>query len=82
MRTALGKGKRSAVYELAERSKNEKKAGDTVRYYVTGTKKSVAVVENSKLEEEANEMNRDENVPFYLDKLNSLAGKIQEVLKK
>lgn len=79
---ASGKGKRSAVYELAERSKNEKKAGDTVRYYVTGTKKSVAVVENSKLEEEANEMNRDENVPFYLDKLNSLAGKIQEELKK
>ncbi|MCQ2397199.1 MAG: DNA polymerase II [Lentisphaeria bacterium] len=76
-----GKGKRSAVYELAARSKQEYKAGDSLRYYVTGTKKSVPVVSNSKLEEEIDPANRDENTAFYADKLISLAAKLSEALE-
>ncbi|MCQ2403120.1 MAG: DNA polymerase II [Lentisphaeria bacterium] len=75
-----GKGKRSAVYELAARSQKELKPGDSVRYYVTGAKKSVQVVSNSKLEEEIDPLVRDENVAFYAEKLVSLADKFQEVL--
>ena len=76
-----GKGKRSAVYELAARAKARTyAAGDPLRYYVTGTKKSVSVVENAKLEEEADPASRDENIAYYTDKLASLADKLQATL--
>jgi len=75
-----GKGKRSAVYELAARSKQDFKPGDGLKYYVTGAKKSVSVVGNSKLEEEIDQNLRDENIPFYEDRLVSLAKKFQEAL--
>ena len=77
---ASGKGKRSAVYELVRRSSKAYAPGDAVRYYVTGTKKSVSVTDNSKLEEEIDEQNRDENLSFYADRLQSLAKKLQAVL--
>lgn len=75
-----GKGKRSAVYELAARSKREYKPGDAVKYYVTGTKKSVQVVSNSKLDEEIDATVRDENTAFYADKLITLSQKLSEAL--
>ena len=76
-----GKGKRAAVYELAARAKTRTYApGDSLRYYVTGTKKTVSVVENSKLEEEADPTSRDENIAYYADKLSSLAEKLQAAL--
>ncbi len=70
-----GKRGRAAAYELALRSDREYRAGDQVSYYVTGTKKNVAVHEAAKLVGEAEKGCRDENVDFYIAKLDSLAGK-------
>ncbi len=66
-----GKAKRSAAYELALKSRNEYRQGDQISFYVTGNKKNVSVVENSKLLSEATEV-RDENVSYYLAKLEDL----------
>jgi len=67
-----GKRARSAAYELALRSGREYRAGDQVSYYVTGDKKSVAVHENSRLVSDWDPVKRDENVTYYLDKLDTL----------
>ena len=70
---ASGKGRRAAVYELARRAKDRKyKPGDTLKFYVTGDKKSVSVTEAAKAESDIDESRRDENVPYYLAKLQAL----------
>jgi len=69
---AKGKRSRSATYELALASEREYRAGDQVSYYVTGEKKSVAVHANARLVTEWDPDNRDENVPYYLAKLDAL----------
>lgn len=72
---AGGTGKRSAAYELAIRSGREYRQGDQVAFYIIGDRKRVAVVDSSKLLTEADEKVRDENVPYYLDKLEELRRK-------
>ena len=69
---------RSAAYELALNSGREYRAGDQVAYYVTGNKKSVAVHEYAKLVGEWDPDNRDENVPYYLAKLEALYKKFAD----
>ncbi|MFO7870541.1 MAG: DNA polymerase domain-containing protein [Kiritimatiellia bacterium] len=71
-RRAKGKTPRRAAYELALASNREYRAGDQVSYYVTGSKKSVSVHQNSKLVSEWNPGERDENIPYYLGKLEAL----------
>ena len=71
-----GKSKRSAALELAASAKRVYKMGDSVQYFVTGNKKSVSVVENSRLLEQADPSSRDENVPYYLDKLRQIHEKL------
>jgi DNA polymerase elongation subunit (family B) len=66
---------RSAAYELALRSGRDYRAGDQLSYYVTGEKKNVAVHENSRLVSEWDPKKRDENVAYYLAKLDALYGK-------
>ncbi len=51
-----------------------------MEFYVTGNKKSVSVTDFSKLLVDADESVRDENIPFYLDKLQKLHQKFQEAL--
>ena len=63
---------RSAAYELALKSGREYRAGDQVSYYVTGQKKNVSVYDNSRLATEWKPDARDENVPYYLAKLEAL----------
>ena len=70
--------RRSAVYELALQSERRYRAGDPLTYYVTGHKKQVSVVENAKLIADWDPDNRDENVPYYLAKLESLAERFGE----
>jgi hypothetical protein len=70
--------KRSAAYELALQAKKEYLQGDSVEFYVTGDKKNVSVVGNARLLEEADEQQRDENIPYYLDKLAQLKAKFAE----
>ena len=72
---ASGTGKRSAAYELAIKSGRVYRQGDQVAFYITGDKKRASVVDNSKLLADAEEGVRDENVPYYLDKLEELRRK-------
>ncbi len=69
-----GRG-RNAAYELALKSGRDYRAGDQVSYYVAGTKKSVQVFAAARLVSEWNPVERDENVPYYLAKLDALYGK-------
>ncbi len=72
---ASGNGRRSAAYELVLASKEEFRQGDTVQFYVIGEKKNPPVTGNSKLLSEGDEQHRDENVPYYLERLRQLANK-------
>jgi len=69
-----GRGK-NAAYELALKSDRAYKAGDQVSYYVTGNRKNVPVYEAAKLISDWDPDKRDENVPYYLAKLDSLCKK-------
>ncbi len=71
---------RNAAYELALRSNRKYKAGDQIAYYVTGTRKTVAVHEAAKPVSEWDAAQRDENVSYYLAKLDALASKFDDVL--
>ncbi|MGL4855259.1 MAG: DNA polymerase domain-containing protein [Lentisphaeria bacterium] len=74
---ASGKGKRSAAYELASKANRDYRQGDQIKFYVTGIKKKVSVVENSKLYDPAID-ERDENVAYYQNKLDELFAKFQK----
>jgi DNA polymerase elongation subunit (family B) len=71
-----GRG-RNAAYELALASGREYRAGDPVSYYVTGAKKSVPVHAAARLVAAWNAVERDENVPYYLAKLDALYEKFR-----
>ena len=68
-----GSARRSAAYELALASGKPFRAGDKVKFYVTGEKAKVSVAGNSKLLEDAVPGVRDENTAYYLAKLEALA---------
>ena len=61
--------KHSAAFDLALASGKTYRQGDAVDYYVTGTKKTVSVTENSRLLADALPDVRDENTAYYLAKL-------------
>jgi DNA polymerase elongation subunit (family B) len=69
---AKQKRAKDAAYELALRSNRAYRAGDQLSYYVTGAKKSVPVHQNAKLVSDWDPRNRDENVAYYLAKLDAL----------
>lgn len=71
-----GKGRgRNAAYELALNSGREYRAGDQLSYYVTGMRKTVQVFASARLVSEWNPVERDENVPYYVAKLDALYDK-------
>jgi DNA polymerase, archaea type len=63
---------RNAAYELALQSEREYRAGDRIAYYVTGDKKSVTVYDHARSVADWDPENRDENVAYYLAKLETL----------
>jgi DNA polymerase elongation subunit (family B) len=69
---------RSAAYELAARSGHGYQPGDQIRYYITGVKKNVSSYENAKLILDWRPEARDENVEYYVSKLDELARKYEE----
>ena len=69
---------RSAAYELALRSTRRYQPGDQIKYYITGTKKKVSSYENAKLASEWRADARDENVEYYVSKLEELSKKYEE----
>ena len=68
--------RRSAVYELALESGKKFRTGDIIRFYMTGTKANLPVVGNSKLLDDADPANRDENSAWYVAKLDELYRKL------
>jgi DNA polymerase elongation subunit (family B) len=72
--TAGGRN-RAAVYELALASGRNYKPGDQISYYVKATPKKVAAYEAAKLVTEFDLQNRDENVDYYIAKLDELVKK-------
>lgn len=79
---ASGEGRRSAAYELALKSGKEYRAGDQVAFYLTGDKKNVTVADAAKLLSDGDESVRDENVAYYLSKLDELRKKFAVFTEK
>src|SRR6266511_1172445 len=68
---------RAAAYELALASSRNYKPGDQVSYYIKATPKKVAAYEAAKLASEFDPQNRDENVDYYVAKLDDLVTKFR-----
>lgn len=66
---------RAAAYELALASGRNYKPGDQISYYIKATPKRVAAYEAAKLASEFDPQNRDENVDYYIAKLDDLVKK-------
>lgn len=76
-RAKIGAGgrNRAAAYELAAASGRAYKPGDQISYYVKATPKKVAAYEAARLASEFDPQNRDENVDYYVAKLDELVKK-------
>ena len=66
---------RAAAYELALASGRNYRAGDQISYYITGAGKKLAAYENAKLASSFDPQNRDENIDYYIAKLDDLMKK-------
>ena len=66
---------RAAAYELALASGRNYKPGDQISYYIKATPKKVPAYEAAKLASEFDPENRDENVEYYVTKLDDLVKK-------
>jgi DNA polymerase I len=66
---------RAAAYELALASGRNYRPGDQISYYITGTGKKLAAYENAKLASSFDPQNRDENIDYYIAKLDDLMKK-------
>jgi DNA polymerase elongation subunit (family B) len=80
-RTKIGAGGRNkaAAYELALTSGRNYKPGDQISYYIKVTPKKVAAYEAAKLVTDFDPQNRDENVDYYIAKLDELVKKFAGV---
>jgi DNA polymerase elongation subunit (family B) len=68
---------RAAAYELALASGRNYKPGDQVSYYIKATPKKVPAYEAAKPASEFDPENRDENVDYYVAKLDDLVKKFR-----
>ena len=66
---------RAAAYELALASGRNYKPGNQISYYIKATPKKVPAYEAAKLASEFDTENRDENVDYYVAKLDELVKK-------
>jgi DNA polymerase elongation subunit (family B) len=66
---------RAAAYELALASGRNYRPGDQISYYIKTTPKKVPAYEAAKLASEFDPENRDENVDYYVAKLDDLVKK-------
>jgi len=66
---------RAAAYELALTSGRNYKPGDQISYYIKGTAKKVPAYEAAKLASDFDPQNRDENIDYYIAKLDELVKK-------
>ena len=68
---------RAAAYELALASRRLYRPGDQISYYIKATPKKVPAYEAAKLASEFDPENRDENVDYYVAKLDELVKKFR-----
>jgi len=66
---------RAAAYELALASGRAYKPGAQISYYIKSTPKKVPAYEAAKLASEFDPQNRDENIDYYIAKLDELVKK-------
>ncbi len=66
---------RAAAYELALASGRNYRPGDQISYYIKATPKKVPAYEAAKLASDFDPQNRDENVDYYVAKLDDLVKK-------
>jgi DNA polymerase elongation subunit (family B) len=71
---------RAAAYELALASGRNYKPGDQISYYIKATPKKVPAYEAAKLASEFDPENRDENVDYYIAKLDELVKKFSSMI--
>ena len=76
---AGGGRNKAAVYELALTSGRNYKPGDQISYYVKTTPKKVAAYEAAKLVTDFDPQNRDENIDYYVAKLDDLVKKFSGI---
>jgi DNA polymerase elongation subunit (family B) len=76
-RAKIGAGgrNRAAAYELALASGRAYKPGDQISYYIKATPKKVAAYEAAKLASDFDPQSRDENIDYYIAKLDDLVKK-------
>jgi DNA polymerase elongation subunit (family B) len=70
---------RAAAYELALASGRPYKPGDQVSYYIKSTPKKVPAYEAARLASEFDPNNPDENVDYYVRKLDELVKKFSDL---
>src|SRR5215471_15078136 len=70
---------RAAAYELALASGRPYKPGDQVSYYIKSTPKKVPAYEAARLATDFDPNNRDENVDYYVRKLEELVKKFSDL---
>jgi DNA polymerase elongation subunit (family B) len=66
---------RAAAYELALASTRNYRPGEQISYYIKATPKKVPAYEAAKLASEFDPQNRDENIDYYVAKLDELMKK-------
>jgi DNA polymerase elongation subunit (family B) len=71
---------RAAAYELALASGRNYKPGDQISYYVKATPKKLPAYEAAKLASEFDPENRDENIDYYVAKLDDLVKKFSGLI--
>ncbi len=71
---------RAAAYELALQSGRDLQPGDSVRYYITGEKRTVTAWQAARPVETWDAQARDENVEYYVAKLKDAAKRFAEFL--
>jgi DNA polymerase, archaea type len=70
---------RAAAYELALASGRNYRPGDQISYYIKTTPKKVPAYEAARLATDFDPQNRDENVDYYIAKLDDLVKKFSSL---
>jgi len=71
---------RAAAYELALSSGRAYKPGDQVSYYIKSTPRKVPAYEAARLASDFDPQSRDENIDYYVAKLDELVKKFSAVM--
>ncbi len=72
-----GKRKPSAAYEVLKRAGFLPRPGQSVSYYVTGARNDVKISDNSRVADEWDPNFPDENVAYYLSRLDDVSSKFE-----